>query len=318
MYRQFYGLRKKPFELAPDPRMVFMSESHQEALAIFRYGILGRKGFLMLTGQIGTGKTTLLQLLVDSLRDTRVHLCMIANPTLSPQEFFYLVSHKYGLAEFDGNKAKFLVDFSRFLEECGQKKEQVVLIIDEAHVLPENILEEVRLLSNQEYKDFGVLSIFLVGQPELQDRLNTDRFLPLKQRIAIQFHLQPFSPQETEQYIHFRLRRAGCSHTEIFSENALALIQTSCAGTPRLINILCDHALLSGFAEGQLQIDRKIIADCLKELDIEGKRSPEEEPGAASQRSFAARWPITAFATIAIILLTGAILYKIFNDLAAH
>ncbi len=310
MYQQFFGFNKKPFDLAPDPTMVFMSEAHQEAMSVFRYGILGRKGFLMLTGQVGTGKTTLLQLLVDSLEDTRIHLCMIANPTLSTQEFYYLLSAKYGMEEFDGNKAKFLVNFSEFLSKCGNKDEQVVLIIDEAHVLPEDILEEVRLLSNQEHKDYGVLSIFLVGQPELQDRLNADRFLPLKQRIGIQFHLKPFTPKETEQYILFRLRKAGSAHAELFTDNAIARIQNSCKGTPRLINILCDHALLSGFAEGKLLIDEKTIKDCLKELDIAGKTS-EEKPAKRSAKTKTTICLMIA-AGIMIALLVGAILFKLY------
>ncbi len=309
MYQQFFGLNKKPFDLAPDPSMVFMSEAHQEALSVFRYGIMDRKGFLMLTGQVGTGKTTLLQLLIASLDDNRIHLCMITNPTLSPQEFFYLLSVKYGLDEFDGNKAKFLLNFSDFLSLCRKNNDQVVLILDEAHVLPEDILEEIRLLSNQEHKDYGVLSIFLVGQPELQERLSTDRLLPLKQRIGIQFHLKQFTRQETKQYLLYRLRKAGAGHTEFFSTEALRLIHQHCNGTPRLINILCDHALLSGYAMGQLTIDQEIIQDCLIELDIAGKTSDTEPVASSAAVNHNGRYMITT-ALLIIITMIGAILYK--------
>lgn len=307
MYQEFYLLNKKPFDLAPDPGMVFMSEAHQEATAIFRYGVLERKGFLLLTGQVGTGKTTLLQLLMESL-DSHVHLCMVANPTLDVREFLYLLAAKFGIEGFDGNKARFLITFSAFLKECREKGEQVLLVIDEAHVLPIDILEEIRLLSNQEYQEYGVLSIFLVGQPELRERLNTERLLPLRQRIGIQYHLKPFTAAETADYITFRLRRAG-SHAHLFTSEALALIHDGCEGTPRLINVACDHALITGYAENKRVIDAKTAKECLEELGITHRAPSAKGRWKKSGRAMLTARTTTMTAGLLIVLLVGASFY---------
>ena len=272
MYEKYYGLTGKPFDLIPDPDKVYMSESHQEALSILRYGVIDRKGFLLLTGGVGTGKTTLLQLLVKSI-DTKVHVCLIANPTLSLHDFYYYISAKLGLNEYGGNKAKFMLEFAVFVQQCRVANERVLLVIDEAHVLPVELLEEIRLLSNQEYQEFGVMSIFLVGQPELNDRLSHERLLPLRQRIGIRFHLQPFSANETKKYIVFRLSKAGGQHAGLFKEEALQIIHAESKGVPRLINILCDQALLSGFAAGLPQIDASTVQECIEEIHIPGEET---------------------------------------------
>jgi len=308
MYQEIYLLNKKPFALAPDPGMVFMSEAHQEATAIFRYGVLTRKGFLLLTGQVGTGKTTLLQFLAKSL-DNHVHLCMIANPTLEVREFLYLLAAKFGIEGFDGNKARFLINFSAFLKECREKGEQVLLVIDEAHVLPIDILEEIRLLSNQEYQEYGVLSIFLVGQPELRERLNTERLLPLKQRIGIQYHLQPFTAAETADYIAFRLRRAG-SHAHLFTTEAIELIHARCNGTPRLLNVACDHALITGYAENKRVIDAKTARECLNELGITNQTPATGDGWKKTGQALLAARPVILAAGLLIALLVGAVLYQ--------
>lgn len=270
MYENYYGLTSKAFDLIPDPDKVYMSEAHEEALAILRYGVIDRKGFLLLTGGVGTGKTTLLQLLVKSL-DAKVHLCLIANPTLALNDFYYYLAAKYGLREFEGNKAKFLLDFADFLKRCRESNERVLLIIDEAHVLPVELLEEIRLLSNQEYQDFGVMSVFLVGQPELNERLGHERLLPLRQRIGIRFHLQSFSEEETKRYILFRLAKAGVQRGDVFNDEAIRLIHAEAHGVPRLINVICDQAMLAGFAEGKPVITAAIIRDCVREIHIPGE-----------------------------------------------
>jgi general secretion pathway protein A len=267
MYTKYYSLTGKPFSIVPDPDTVYMSESHQEALAILRYGVIDRKGFLLLTGGVGTGKTTLLQLLLKSI-DTRVHYCLLANPTLSVHDFYYYLSAKYELPEFDGNKAKFLLAFGDFLKGCGQRQERVLLIVDEAHAMPVELLEEIRLLSNQEYQDYGVMSVFLVGQPELNEHLAHERLLPLRQRIGIRYHLQPFSCQDTSQYIIFRLGRVGGQSAGIFSPEAVQLIHEGAHGVPRLINIICDQAMLNGFALEQIPIDAKVVGECVQELKL--------------------------------------------------
>jgi len=271
MYTKYYGLAKKPFALTPDPSVVFMSETHQEGLAILKYGILSKKCFLVLTADVGSGKTTLLQALVKSLEQD-VHLCLLNNPILYRDEFFSYIAKKLGL-NWDGNKAMFLIEFGNLLRSCYEKDERVLLIFDEAHVLPVDLLEEIRLLSNLEEKGQDVLSIFLVGQPELNERMSDDRLLPLRQRIGIRFHLQRFSLDETRQYILFRLRHAGARHFNIFSEEAVAAIHKVSQGTPRLINIICDHALLTGFAESKPVIGAELIEESVDDLHFPGEEN---------------------------------------------
>ena len=272
MYTKYYGLTKKPFALTPDPQAVFMSETHQEGLAILKYGILSKKCFLVLTADVGSGKTTLLQALVASLEHD-VHLSVLNNPILYRDEFFSYLAKQLGLG-WDGNKAMFLIEFAKMLKACHDKGERVLLIFDEAHVLPVDLLEEIRLLSNLEEMGQDVLSIFLVGQPELNERMSDDRLLPLRQRIGIRFHLNRFTLDETRQYILFRLRHAGARHFNLFADDAIALIHKVSQGTPRLINIICDHALLTGFAENQPTIDAKLIQESVDDLHFPGEDTP--------------------------------------------
>jgi general secretion pathway protein A len=281
-----------------------MSASHQEALAVLRYGVIDRKGFLLLTGGVGTGKTTLLQVLSQSI-DSKVHLCLIANPTLSINEFYYYLSAKFGLPEYDFNKAKFMLCYADFLKSC-------LLIIDEAHALPEDLLEEIRLLSNQEYQEFGLMSIFLVGQPELNDRLASARMLPLRQRIGIRFHLEPFSKEETQQYINFRLMKAGSPRGNIFDDQAIEMIHSSGKGIPRLINVICDQALLTGFAEEKAVIEASIVQACIAEIQIPGEKielphSPESVAGV--KKSGTKRWNRRIFMLGIATVLLGVVLY---------
>ena len=281
MYTTFYQLSRKPFELSPDPGVIFLSETHQEALSVLRYGVLNRKGFLQLTGNVGTGKSTLLQSLIRSL-DSKAHLCYIPNPNFTVPEFYYFVGAKFGLDEFDGNKAKFIISLGKFLQQCKENNEYVLLIIDEAQILSLEVLEEVRLISNQEFfDDFGVLSIFLVGQPELNVLLDHRKLLPLRNRIGVTFNIKPLTLEETTAYIQFRLRKAG-RRSVLFSPDAYHAIHRATAGIPRTINILCDNALLAGFADHRGIIDEKIIWECARELrQIEQELQKVEEESAA-------------------------------------
>jgi len=272
MYTKYYGLAKKPFALTPDPTAVFMSETHQEGLAILRYGVLTKKCFLVLTADVGSGKTTLVQALVNSL-EQGVHLCLLNNPILQRDEFFSYIANKLGL-QWNGNKALFLIEFADLLKRSFAQGERVLLIVDEAHVLPVDLLEEIRLLSNLEEQGQDVLSIFLVGQPELNERMSDDRLLPLRQRIGIRFHLNRFDLEETRQYILFRLRAAGARHLNIFTNEAIALIHEASQGTPRLINIIGDHALLTGFAENQPVIGAELIRESIDDLHFPGEENP--------------------------------------------
>jgi len=301
MYTKYYGLARKPFALTPDPAVVFLSETHQEGLAILKYGILSKKCFLVLTADVGSGKTTLLQALVASLEQD-VHLCLLNNPILHRDEFFSYIAKKLGL-QWDGNKAMFLIEFGNLLKKCYEGEERVLLIFDEAHVLPVDLLEEIRLLSNLEEKGQDVLSIFLVGQPELNERMSDDRLLPLRQRIGIRFHLHRFTPEETRQYILFRLRSAGARHLNIFSEDSMAMIHKMSLGTPRLINIICDHALLTGFAENKPVIGPELIAESVDDLHFPGEATPL--PVAAPAQTGGLR--VALWAGAALIGLLGAI-----------
>lgn len=304
MYTKYYGLAKKPFALTPDPAVVFLSETHQEGLAILKYGILSKKCFLVLTADVGSGKTTLLQALVDALEQD-VHLCLLNNPILYRDEFFSYIANKLGLP-WDGNKAMFLIEFGNLLKKCYDRNERVLLIFDEAHVLPVDLLEEIRLLSNLEEQGQDVLSIFLVGQPELNERMSDDRLLPLRQRIGIRFHLQRFTPDETRQYILFRLRCAGARHMNIFSNEAMALIHKMSHGTPRLINIICDHALLTGFAENKPVVGPDLIAESVDDLHFPGEGNPL--PVAASAQRGGYR--LALWVGAALMVLLGALIWR--------
>ena len=264
MYSKFYGLSRKPFELTPDPDLIFLSETHQEALSVLLYGVYNRKGFLQISGNVGTGKSTLVQSLIQKL-ENNVHICHIPNPNFTVDEFYYYIGAKFGLDEFDGNKAKFILHLAEYLKQCREKDEFALLIIDEAQVLSLELLEEIRLLSNQEYTEFGVLNIFFVGQPELNVLLKHKKMDPLRNRIGIRFNLEPLTLDETVSYIKFRLQKAGRT-VLLFSSKAMEKIHTASSGIPRSINILCDNALLAGFAEQRGIIDDNIIMDCVKEL----------------------------------------------------
>ncbi|OGR07538.1 MAG: hypothetical protein A2511_11395 [Deltaproteobacteria bacterium RIFOXYD12_FULL_50_9] len=282
MYSKYFGLARKPFALEPDPNIIYMSDAYKEAIAVLRYGFLDRRGFVLLTGEIGTGKTTMLRLLFQTLPKS-VQVCFISNPLLSGDDFYYYLASEYNLAEYSGSKAKFLKNFEVFLGSCLKKGEQVLLVIDEAHLLSYELFEEIRLLANQK---FQVLSIFLVGQPELQEKLRDPRLTALRQRIGLKFHLEPFPEKETGYYIKLRLLRSGAQRLDIFNDEAVALIYRASKGVPRVINQICDQALLTGFAANQHCIDAGIITECVKELDYNGI---EVEPPAPVKRPLMAR-----------------------------
>ena len=306
MYRQYYGLRSRPFELTPDSEVLFLSESHREALSVLRYGVISNKGFLVLTGGIGTGKTTLINVLAKSL-DCSGHLCILSNPTLALADFYYYLATKLGLS-FDGNKAKFLLQFTQLIEDCAKQASKILLIIDEAQALPIELLEEVRFLANLSPDTQVVLSIFLIGQPELLDHLANDRLQPLRQRIAIRFHIDPLPREDTGQYILIRMMKAGAPSRRIFTEKAIDLIHQATRGNPRLINILCDYALLTGFSSDTLLIDEKIIKGCVDELIIPGDKKTFVMPG--NEKSKSRLWLGICVALVIVEAVGGYIAYR--------
>ena len=268
MYLQYYGFSRKPFELAPKADTLFLGETHKEGLAVLKYGIISDKNFLLLTGGVGTGKTTLINALAASLEMSE-NLCIISNPNMDVVEFYHYFAAKTG-QYFDGNKALFLLAFAEYLEDCRKTDEKILLIIDEAHALPIEVLEEIRLLANLSAEHPSTMSIFLVGQPELLDRLTEKRLLPLRQRISMRFHLEPLSREDTQQYILFRLNAAGAKQGALFTRRAIEAIDRAAEGIPRVINILCDQALLTGFSRSLLQIDHNIIRECVEQQKLPG------------------------------------------------
>lgn len=271
MYRKHFGLSRKPFELSPDSHILFLGDAHKEALAVLKQGVVSDKGFLLFTGGVGTGKTTLINVLAKTLENPGF-ICLISNPTLETDDFFYYFAAQLGLL-FDGNKAKFLFFFSKLLEECKKSKRKVLLIVDEAHALPTDLLEEMRLLVNMAAEVKNVLSIFLVGQPELLGRLNEEQLSPLSQKIAVRHHLEDLSRSDSHQYVLFRLQRAGAKNKGLFSDKALDLMYEATGGNPRQINILCDNALYLACSRDRLAVDDKLVRECVEKLYIPGDES---------------------------------------------
>jgi general secretion pathway protein A len=268
MYRKFYGLVQRPFDLAPARNIVYLSESHKEGLATLRYGVMSDKGFLLLTGGVGSGKTTLLNHLLNMVYG-KIQVCVLNNPTLSRDEFFHYIGGQLGF-NYKGNKSKFISQFSNHLDKYEDIKGKILLIIDEAQAFPIDLLEEIRLLSNHA-GERNVFSIFLIGQPELQEKLAHPQLLPLRQRIGIRYHLEPMSREDTAQYISYRLNKAGAVNSAIFTSKAIDCIHEASQGNPRLINIICDHAMISGFTLDKNQIDRDTVFECLKQIRLQGE-----------------------------------------------
>lgn len=269
MYRKYYGLKEKPFELAPVGGRVYLSESHREALATLRYGVIANKGFLLLTGGVGTGKTTILNTLLGMVK-SKIRVCVLNNPKLSKHEFFSYLAGALAIP-YNKNKGSFILQFADFLKQYEKEGGKVLLIIDEAQAFPKDLLEEVRLLSNHAGQK-NALSIFLIGQPELQLKLADPQLLPLRQRIGIRHHLEPLTEKDTAQYIAYRLNKAGAGNSAIFDNDAIASIHKASRGNPRLINIICDHALISGFNLDRNYINKEIIEECVKEIKLQGEK----------------------------------------------
>jgi general secretion pathway protein A len=270
MYLQFYGLREAPFSPTPDPKFLFQSARHREALAQLIYGVRERKGFLVLTGEIGTGKTTLLRSLLERL-DATAHVAYVHNSALGIEGLLEYVLHDWGVKSTATSHAQRLFELNGFLIEQHRDGLSPVLVIDEAQNLSIETLEAVRLLSNFETTHQKLMQILLVGQPELRDKLATPELRQLKQRIGLRCHIAPLSAEETRLYIRHRLRIAGATDAGIFTDGAIQRIAEYSNGTPRVINIVCDHCLLSGYADSKRRIDRTTAGEAIEYLE-EGER----------------------------------------------
>jgi general secretion pathway protein A len=267
MYQTFYGLIRPPFEMTPDPTFLYLGETHREGLATLVYGVRSRKGFVMLTGEVGTGKTTLLHALLAQL-DANTDSAYIFNPLLETLDFFRLLFDEFGIEETCTSKAEYLLALNHFLIDRLKDDRTVLLIIDEAQNLSPEMLEEVRLLSNLETSNSKLIQILLVGQPELSEMLDRDALRQLRQRIVLRHELKPFEAGELEFYVEERLRLAGYTGKGIFKRSALRELFAVTGGVPRLVNAVCDGALLAGYGRDQAILDVEIIREVANDLHL--------------------------------------------------
>lgn len=266
MYLSYYKLSAKPFQIDTDPYFLWLGGEHREALANLKYGLLESNGYMVLVGSVGTGKTTLINALLQSI-DDRVVVADINFPNLDAAEFLCYVARTYDPDARVANKADSLVLIKAFLERANAEGKRVLLVIDEAHRLTEAVLEDIRLLSNMEQGGRSLINIFFVGQTELKRRLLSSHCRALRQRITLFYHLKPLSEAETLQYVTHRLKVAGCA-SQPFTPQAVHAVYKFSRGYPRLINKLCDRALLTGFVKDRIAIDDAIIVECAKEISL--------------------------------------------------
>ena len=260
MYLNFYGFREKPFSLTPDPRFVFLSKNHKEAFAHLLYGINHRAGFIALTGEVGSGKTTVLRALLSQLDADHHRTALIFNPCLSPEVLLQNINREFGISANTSNHSSFLDSLNVFLLQQNAEGRTVVLVIDEAQNLEAPVLEQIRLISNLETDREKLIQIVLSGQPEFVQILKRNEMRQLSQRITVRYHLQPMDFQDTVHYINHRLDVAGGKGGVIFPRRALRRIYRYSRGLPRLINAACDRALLAGYARDTARIDSRIAA----------------------------------------------------------
>jgi general secretion pathway protein A len=274
MYKTFFNLTRNPFDLTPDPALLFPTKRHNDALATLYYGARQRKGFVVLTGEIGTGKTLLLRCLLQLLKQSKdVAYAFVFNGRLSATEFLQYVVSDFGLPASGKNKSELLSELYNYVVSRGLKKLTTVLIVDEAQHLSADLLEEIRLLTNLETTTDKLLQILLVGQPELDQKLDSVGLRQLKQRIALRAHLEPLNPNETKAYVEFRLHLAGAnsSASTLFPEQTIAVIYHYSRGFPRLINTICENALICAYARGMRSVAEDIVHDIAEEFRLDSQ-----------------------------------------------
>jgi general secretion pathway protein A len=287
MYKAFYNLKRNPFEITPDPTFLFPTTRHNEALASLYYGVTSHRGCVVLTGEVGTGKTLLLRSLLGLLQRRDIAFALIFNPTLSPLEFLRYIAGDLGLPAAGKAKDELIHLLNSYLLHRHQKGLTTILVVDEAHHLSTEILEEIRLLTNLETSQRKLLQVILAGQPELDLKLDSYELRQLKQRIALRCHLEPLSSNDTRAYMARRLRIAGAvSAGPMFSGPAIEAVYHYSKGIPRLINTICENALLAGYAKHAATITSEIIDDVARDLRLGVPTSSQKydlEPDAAKQ-----------------------------------
>jgi general secretion pathway protein A len=286
MYKSFYNLSRNPFDLSPDPTCFVATERHNEALAALYYGIVRHKGVVVVTGEVGTGKTLMLRCLLQLFKSSsEISYAYLFNCRLSDMEFLHYIAADFGLkADAHQSKSSLLLDLSKYVTSRGLQGLTTVLIVDEAHNLSMELLEEIRLLSNLETNDDKLLQIVLVGQPELDLKLDSFELRPLKQRIALRAHLSPLDEQDTDKYIMERLLIAGSSSRKepLFSSEAVKSIHKYSRGFPRLINTICENSLITGYAKQMQTITPDVVAGVAKDFHLtsNGSKLGKEGQGA--------------------------------------
>lgn len=298
MYEKTFGFREKPFTVSPNPRFLFLGRHHLEALEHLKYGIQERMGFVVVTGEVGTGKTTILRALLDSL-ESDTNTAFVFNTRITAKQLLKGVLTDLGLDAAGLDKDDMVSALNDFLLRQLEVQRNTVVVIDEAQNLTPEVLEELRLLSNLETAQAKLLQILLVGQPELNYVLNLPQLRQLRQRITVMYHLQPLSLEETGEYIRHRLTVAGSSRDDLFTPDAIQGIYYYARGYPRLVNILCDRALLAAYADEKHQVDRELVDEVQREMEFPagaGEAAPAA-PGAPVAAGWHASAPSASWQT---------------------
>jgi len=278
MYKNFFGLKELPFNFSPDPRYLYWTPAAQEALSALTYGIESRKGFILLTGEVGTGKTTLLNGLLDWLRENDIATAFVFNSQLSSaKQLFDFMMADFGITCESRLKSHVLLKLNQWLLDRYRAGKTTVLIVDEAQNLSEELLEEIRLLTNLETSTEKLLQIVLSGQPELDDKLNRPQLRQLLQRIVFRCRTVPLTKEETHAYVAERLRIAGASGPPIFSKESLDAVQKYSKGIPRIVNLLCEHSLINSYAERVNPVPAKVVEEIAREFTL-GEFAPSPRP----------------------------------------
>jgi len=268
MYKKFFGLKENPFNVNPDPRYLYLTPNTQEALACLTYGIETRKGFILLTGEVGTGKTTLINKLLEWLHKERVFTAFVFNPRLSVSQFLDFMMADFGIPCESNQKGQMLLKLNQWLLDRYQAGERAVLVVDEAQNLSPQMLEEIRLLTNLETSTEKLLQIVLAGQPELEQKLNQPQLRQLRQRITLRAKTRQLTLEETQGYIQERMRIAGAENPDIFSPEAVAAVHRYARGIPRVTNLLCEHALVSSFVDQKNPVPAEIVEEVARDFDL--------------------------------------------------
>ena len=297
MYTAFFGFAERPFDLTPNPKFLFLAPGHDEALSTLRLGLSTYSGLTLLLGEAGTGKTTLVHTALAELNEdssTQVEAVLLSNPTLTRDEFYEFLAESFGLGiETGASKTRFLFALRSHLQQQHERGRKTALLLDEAQSLPYELLEEVRLLSNLETDTVKLLNVVLAGQPELADRLNEANLRQLKQRIALRCELTPFSLSHTASYIAGRIRVAGGTPMNVFTREAISAIYAASGGLPRVINVICQNALIGGFAAQVRPVSRAIVEEVCRDFDVRSgphlERSKDEQDAAPAPEAEPAR-----------------------------